>query len=548
MKVVVSVSELTQKKYQSTPRNGAVISHENSPQEVEKHHVVDSKTGKCKHKQRDAGNRRVKEKGTMRAEDEIEGSGEGKLKTDLVIERKESKTREEKDMKLDRRTNWQGMMSANAVRDKALSDGSTSYMSLPDQLDASNIQQLEKLLAAWHEYQNTGDSEICKINHWLAGYIMRLLAMSREGVKDLYVSTSDISTPDTETSQTERIDSKTLHETVKQSTKEKTEMKGTTENKTYNDLRPEVCTRKQLINVVKDKTNVITDEVPVDHEAATDSRQGCHITSVLQVAGPRSYNEFRHCDTNIQSTSTPEKMQNSCEITDTELHEKMGRLEDDVKKHAIIQKQPRSSCRYDDNSRESDTNTPPFTSVISHMSLDEYKAFKFPEIFSDYSEKCSERISHLAKKIEQIRGERKKLIESSESRSSSASSSHASTSINGFDSTKYLSPPELSVVMTHIPSKEKGPVRVNVSDQEAGDVPFVCDAGNQQQMFQNKEFPKSTSVMKLSDGNETRVERQHSGRNHTRFHPPPCLWRHKLERLVLLHFSALYLPLCCLKA
>jgi hypothetical protein len=81
VKVVVSVSELTQKKYQSTsPRKGAVISHGNSPQVAEKHRIVDSKTGMWKHKRHSACTRSVKEKATMRAEDEIDISGKGNLK------------------------------------------------------------------------------------------------------------------------------------------------------------------------------------------------------------------------------------------------------------------------------------------------------------------------------------------------------------------------------------------------------------------------------------------------------------------------------------
>ena len=532
VKVVVSVSELTQKKYQSTsPRKGAVISHGNSPQEVERRHIVDSKNGKWKHKRHDTCSRSVKEKATMTAEDEIDVSGKGNLKTDLMFERRESKTIEDKDMMLDTTKQWQDVICTNAVTDKALSEESTSYMSLPDQLVASNIQNLETLLAAWHDYKKTGSSEIFRINPWLAGYILRLLAMSRESVRDLHVSTSDISTPNIEISVTDGIDSKTLHETVKQSTQETTEMKQTMENKTYTDQRSEVHTVKKVVNAVKDKRKVMTDDVPVNHKTVNVSRQASHITSVP----PHSDNEFRHCDTKTQSTVTPEKMQNACEITDTKLLKKMSGLEPIVKKHGIIQEQMCSSCRCDDDSCECDMKTPPFASVISDMSLDEYKKFKFPEIFSNYSEKCSERISHLTEKIEQIRGEKKKLIELSGSCSSSASSSNG-----GFDSTKYLSPPELSVVMTHLPNKDKGPIRVVVSDQEAdGDIPCVCDADNQQHMFQTNELLKCTSFLKPSDGNETRVQRQHSLQNYTHVHPPPCLWRHKLQRLVLLHFSAL---------
>ena len=554
VKVVVSVSELTQKKYHSTsPTKGAVISHGNSPQAAEKHHIVDRKTGKRKHKRHGTCSRSVKEKATMTAEDEIDVSGKGNLKTDLMIERSESKTREDKDKTLDKTKHWQDVIYTTAVTDKALSEGSTSYMSLPDQFVASNIQHLERLLTAWHDYQTAGGSEIFRINPWLASYILRLLAMSRESVQDLHVSTSDISTPDIEISVTEGMDSKTLHETIKQSTQESTEMKQAAENKIDTYQRSELHTVKHVVNAVKDKRKGMTDDVPVYHRAANDNRRACHVTSVRQVTGPYSFSEYGHGDTKIQSTLTPEKMQNSCKITDTELHKKMGGLEGVVKKHGIIQEQLHSSCRCDDDSCECDMKTPPFVSVISDMSLDEYKQFKFPEIFSNYSEKCSERISHLTQKIEQIRGEKKKLIESSGScsssvSSSSASSSSASSNISGFDSTKYLSPPEMSVVMPHLPSKDKGPFRVEVSDQEAGiDVPCVYDAGNQQHVFQNKEPPNCTSFLKPSDGNENRVQQQHSQRNRTHVRPPPCLWKYKLQRLVLLCFSTLCLPLFCLK-
>ena len=559
VKVVVSVSELTQKKHQSTsPRKGAVISHGNLPQAAEKHHIVDSKTGKWKHKRHGTCSRSVKEKATVTAEDEMDLSGKGNLKTDLMIERSESKTREDKGKILDKTKRWQDAIWTNAVTDKAMSDGSTSYMSLPDQLTASNFQHFEQLLTEWHDYQRAGGSEIFRINPWLAGYILRLLAMSRESVQDLHVSTSDVCTPDIEMSVTEGMDSKTFHDTVKQSTQESTEMKQTTENKIDTDQRSELHTVKHVVNAVKDKRKDMTDDVPVYHKAANDNRQACPVTSLPQVTGPYSYSEFGHGDTKIQSTLAPEKMQNSCKITDTELCKKMGGLEGIVKKNMIIQEQLHSSCRCDDDSCDCDMKTPPFASVISDMSLDEYKKFKFPEIFSNYSEKCSERISHLTQKIEQIRGEKKKLIESSGSCSSSVSSSSASSSsasigsassnVSGFDSTKYLSPPEMSVVVPHLPCKDKGPFRVEVSGEEAGvDVPCVCDAGNQQQMFQNRELLNCTSFLKPSNGNENRVQRQDSRQNRTHVRPPPCLWRYKLQRLVLLHFSTLCLHLFCPK-
>jgi hypothetical protein len=107
----------------------------------------------------------------------------------------------------------------------------------------------------------------------------------------------------------------------------------------------------------------------------------------------------------------------------------------------------------------------------------------------------------------------------------------------------------MSVVMPQLPNRDKGPIRVEGSDQEAGgDVPCVRDAGNQQPMSQNNELPNRTSFLKSSDGNETRVQRQHSRRYRACVRPPPCLWRYKLQRLVLLHFSPLFLPLFCHKA
>jgi hypothetical protein len=564
VKVVVSVSELTQKYQSTSPRGGAVISHGNSPQAAENHRIVGGKTGKWKHKQRGTCNRSVNEKATMTAEDEVYVSDKGNLKTDLMIERSESKTKEDKYMTSDGTRQRQDVICTSAARDKTLSEGSTSYLSLPDQLVASNIQDLEQLLAAWHDYQTTGVSEAFRTDPWLAGYILRLLAMSRESVHDLHVSTSDVSTPDIDVSATDGTDHKTLHETVKQSTQESTEMKQTTENKTYSDQRPEVRTVTRVGNAVQGKREGMTGDVPVSHRAVTDSRQACHVASVPQVTGPHYYSEFRHVDTKTQSTLTPQQMRDSREITDTELCEKMVGLEGFAKKRGIIQEQLHSSCRCGDDSCERDMQTPLFDSAISDMSLDEYKRLKFPEIFSNYSEKCSERISHLTQRIEQIRGEKQKFIELSGSCSSSASSSSASSSgasssgassssassnsassnISGFDSTKYFSPPEMSVVMSQLPNRDKGPVRVQGSDQEAGgDVPCVHGAGNQRQMSQKNQLPKCTSFLRPSDGNEAGVRRQHSRCYRNRARPPPCLRRYKLQRLVLLHFSPLCLPL-----
>jgi hypothetical protein len=364
-----------------------------------------------------------------------------------MIERRESKTRQDKDKTLDKTKQWQEVIFTNAVTDKALSEGSTCYMSLPDQLVASNILHLEKLLTAWHDHQTAGGSEIFSINP------LWLFAMSREGVQDLHVSTSDICTHDIEISVTKDMDSNTLHGTVKQRTQECTETKQTTENEIDSDQRSELHNVKHVVNGVKDK------DVPEYHKAANDSRQACHITSLPQVTGPYCYSQFGHGDNKIQSTLTSEKMQNSHKITDKELCKKMGGLEGVVNKHGIIQEKLHSTCRCNDDSCECDMMTPPFASVISDMSLDEYEEFKLTEIFSNCLEKCSDRISHLTQKIEQICGKKKKLIKSSRSSissvsnrsvssssasSSSGSSSSASSNVSGFDSTKYLSPPQMS--------------------------------------------------------------------------------------------------------
>jgi hypothetical protein len=106
--------------------------------------IMDSKTGKWKHKRHGTCTRSVKDKATMTAEYEIDVSGKGNLKRDLMIERSESKTRQDKDKTLDKTEQWQEVIFTNAVTEKILSVGSTCYMSLPDQLIAFNIQHLEQ--------------------------------------------------------------------------------------------------------------------------------------------------------------------------------------------------------------------------------------------------------------------------------------------------------------------------------------------------------------------------------------------------------------------
>lgn len=475
VKVVVSVSELMEKKYSSgsSPKKSEVISHKSSSQKIKRYDVAGRKICKWKHKQLDRGSREVREKATMTTDSEMKGAN--KREPDVMAEKGETVRSKNKD----RTKMWHHMINRNVTSDKDLTGTSTSYMSPPDQLAPSYIQDLGKLLAAVHEHPSTRE-----IDPRLSFYISRLLSMSRESVESLGVSASDISTPDLETSTVEGIYSKTPSETTERSTTE------TTTKQTHSDVKSKDAT-KEMAKTVKETTKAITVSHSGD-ESVTHTRQAAS-----------------QCGTQMQSTSTPH------ELTDKELpHEHV------LRKSSFLKEQLHSSYRCNENSYQSDIKTPQFPPVIADMGLDEYKKLKFPEILSDYSEKCSERISNLAKKIEQIRGEKRKLIESSGSGSSATSSSSEG---QGLDSTKYFSPPESSVVMTHLSSTHKGHVtpsqKMEFSDQEVVLLTPTCDeeSATAQQMPQNK----GSSFRKGSDGSKTSKR------------PPPCLWRQNLQRLVL---------------
>jgi hypothetical protein len=303
----------------------------------------------------------------------------------------------------------------------------------------------------------------------------------------------------------------------------------------HKNLRSGVDTVEELTNTMKEEVRYMTEDVRMprlERETASHTRQAVRITSVSQVAGARSYNEFRHTGTETGTTSTPGMLQTSHQIMSRDLHDRMSRLEGAGRKDVSIQEQLHSSGG--DSLYEFNVKTPPFPSFIADMSLDEYKVSKFPEIFSSYSEKCSERISDLAKKIAQIHGEKQKLI------ARWGSSSNDATS-NGFESTKHLRPPKWYTVTTHLSSQDEGHISTEVTDRKAGAPTCVPNADSRQQVS-----PEVTVSINLGDGGESRAQRQqHSQGPHVR--PPPCLWKHKLQRLVPSYFIYFCLHICCLR-
>jgi hypothetical protein len=482
VKIVVSVSELTEKRYKSgsSPEKNELISCRSSPQKMKGYDMAGRKTCKRKHKQPARDVIDVSEKATMTSESELKGPG--KREPDMMVAKRETERTNDKDK--DRTEMWYPVLSRNVISDKDLSEASTSYMSPPDNLAPSHIQYLGKLLAAVHDYHEKRDPDICEIDPQLALYISRLLMMSRESVECLSITTSDMSTPDVETSTAEGICSKIPCEVTKQNTREQTKRKETIQKQTYTNLKSKDAIT-EVTNTVKEKTKAMTVSHS-EHEGVTHTRQA-----------------VSQCGTQTQSTSVPHGMM-SAELP----HEHVPR------ERSFLQEQLDSSCRRDENSCEFDIKVPQFHSLIADMSLDECKTLKFPEIFLNYSEKCSERISDLAKKIEQIRGEKRKLIESS---GSSSSVSSSSSEEQGLDSTKYLSPPESSVVMTCLSSKDKG----HVTPSEV-DVPVsACDVGS-------LTAAPGSSFSKPSDGSKTRMQPPSQGK-----HPPLCHWSKKLQRLVL---------------
>jgi len=518
VKIIVNVSELTEKKYLSTSSSekSDIVSCSRSSQKMRSPNKLGRKICKRKHKPPDRDSRRVRDKATMTTLSELERSD---IRVpDVMVGKGETERNKGKGMELDgRRRKSHHVFNRNVVINKNSSEGSTSYKSLPDQLATSHIQDIGKLFVTVHDCQKNRGPDTSDIDPRLAHYISRLLTMSRESIENLGVSTSDISTSDVETSTSNSVRSMELCEMTGNSTREQTE------DCIYRGLRSidDVDAMKELTDIVKGKTKPVTDEVPVQHledGKLTHIRQAVCIKSVQHITGPHSYSKFRHSGTQTRSTSTPKMLQISSEITNRELCDKMEGCEGVIEKRPFLQERLHGSHRCDEDLCDCDVKIPPFSSLVADMSCDECKMLKFPEIFSDYSEKCSERISSLTKKIEQIRGEKRRLMETS------GSSSSSSTEGQGYDSTKYLSPPESSVVMTQILRKDKvciSPQRVKFRDQDGTDP---------QEMSQNKASPEGTSFVEPSGKSKTRVQQQHS---HSR--PPPCMWRHKLQRLVLFH-------------
>lgn len=534
LKIVVSLYESTDEKRQlaTSPEKAEIFPCKVSLQKIKRSDIVNRNIFKEKHMPHDGDSTSVKEKAIAMRENELEGHSKREpeaVETDVMVQKGESKRHK------DRTKKW------NFPLDKDLSEASTAYISPPDQfVSFSNIQDLEKLLETVHKYQERCP-DACVIDSWLAIYISRLLVMSRESIENLDVSTSDTSAPDVETSRAEEIDRNIHHEVTIGSTKRKE----TVQKQMHKNLRSGIDAVEELTNTMKEEMRYMTDDVRMpclEHETVSHTRQAVCITSVSQVAGAHSYNEFRHSGTEIQSTSTPGMLRTSHQIMSRDLRDRMSGLEGAGRKDVSIQEQLHSSCRCSDSLCEFNVKTPPFPSFISDMSLDEYKVFKFPEIFSSYSEKCSERISNLTKKIEQIRGEKQKLIECSGSSSNNASS-------NGFDSTKYLRPPKSSTVMTHLPSKDKGHISTEVTDRKAGAPTCVPNADSRQQVSQNEESPEGTVSIKPGDGGETRAQQQQQQqRSHgPHVRPPLCLWRHKLQRSVPSYFISFCLHICCLR-
>ncbi|KDR14093.1 uncharacterized protein LOC110834797 [Zootermopsis nevadensis] len=196
VKIVVSVSEQTEKKYKSgsSPEKTEVICCKSSAQKEKRYDALGQKICRQKHRRTGRGSRDVKEKATMTTESELKEPS--KREPGVVAGKGETERIKDKD----RTEMWHHVTNRTVISDKDMSEDSTSYMSPPDHLVPSHIQYLGKLLAAVHECQKKGDPDIHEINPQLALYISRLLAMSRESVERLGVSTSDVSTPDVETS------------------------------------------------------------------------------------------------------------------------------------------------------------------------------------------------------------------------------------------------------------------------------------------------------------------------------------------------------------
>jgi hypothetical protein len=482
----LKIVELKDRKHQSatSPEKAEILPHKGLLQEVKR-----SDTVKQKRRPRNRHSRSVKEQETVMRESEVKGlskSGPGNVETDVM------------------------------------SELSTSYMSLPNQsLALSNIEGLKKLLDTVHNYQNRSPHEY-QINSWLQVYISQLLLMSRKNVEDMDVSMSDTSTPDTEMTNIEELDRNIHHEVIIDSTNKKEKTQGQTSDAV-----------KEVTNTLKEKTECTEDDILMLHlayESMSHTRQAVFMKSVYQETGAQSYNEFRQSGTEIPSTSTPGILPTSHQITGRDVEDKMSRLEGSGRRDTSTHEPLNNSCQWTDNLREFNVETPPFASHISDMNLDEYKALKFPDIFSQYSEECTQRISNLSKKIDNIRGEKQKLV---------GCSGNGNNSANECDPTKYLSQSKSPNTMKHLSSKDNWHINTEVTDKETAASTSVPNADSRQQVSQNEENAEGTLLNEPGDKSETGVQQQQRSYG-LHLLPPPYFWRQQMQRLVPSYFMSFF--------
>ena len=391
VKIIVSVSELSKELYQPalSPKGKKVILMK-SPQKIcnqsrkiykrrhkipeaqliaseREFHIGNGSKSKSPRKVRkqEKRSRDLREKGTMTADLEFQESDKNKTNAYISHELQKKITSDEKakhatskicESMIESDKKWEEVLEKSTSSKKNSSE-STLYMSPPEQIVSSNIEHLTSLLATVREQQRSKDVKSQKMNPLLVHYISRLLAMSRESVENLGVSSTDISTPEIESSSGESISMNV-------------------------QVIPE---QSSLLKNMQQKTN----KLPCPYKAPCSE-------------------QFQH----IPGTSTPEE-----------------------------EEEP-------DRSKGSETKDIPYLNEIftpfelrlKDMSLDDYKSMKFPDIFPEYSERCS-KISNLAQRIEQIRKEQQRLMNNISASSSSSGSGQE------YDSTRYISPPQ-SVTIT----------------------------------------------------------------------------------------------------
>ncbi|PSN48131.1 hypothetical protein C0J52_05794 [Blattella germanica] len=308
------------------------------------------------------------------------GAKEKATTTNISSELEDSKTNGER--------KWQEVFEKSMSSGKDTTE-STSYMSPPEELISSNIKYLSSILSAIRDSQKSKDHQGKEFDPKLVHYISRLLSMSRESIENLGVSSSDISTPDVESSSlasNSRMNERRTNRSV-----QTTFLPDESSIGSVNNL-------DSLVHAVRQKTNIMSQKRTCTAPCSKSTRR-------------------------IPGTSTPE--------------------ENEADQQTVQNGSNNEGFSYE-------VETPPFSSRIADMSLDEYKAQKFPELFTDYSERCTRRISSLSKKIEEIRDEQRRLMNNLSGNSSSSTSSGK----EGHDSTKYLSPPESSTVMTQVKRKD----------------------------------------------------------------------------------------------